>query len=384
MKKYLYILLVLFLGCADFSSSPEQLPTINLDLHFNPGQPVPKSSQNSSNDVLNKTQGSAIATVLLLNCNGSDSTTAFDYSVYANHAYLHNVKRFYQESDQKRGLTFEGDAYAQVYNADELNPKKDFYISAQINLFSSVSDYEVFILHKMTYNGGYAFGLFQNRLFFRAIVDGSTYQVEGRTVLDSETWYKVGAAFVNDSLRIFVNDRQENALHVPGSIATSYGELVIGAASYTTADYGQFFYGQMDDIQIRQTLEFYDFDIVRVAVADLSAFVNLDSLYNSPVYTNYYRKFEEAMHNTEDRVLSWNVLRTIWNEYFLLISDNALEIKNGYAEGTVYGVEGLNFINVAALIGDKVIYFGNSVFVGRKDVSQTLTIEMWQTFYEEP
>ena len=384
MKKYLYILLVLFLGCADFSSSPEQLPTINLDLHFNPGQPVPKSSQNSSNDVLNKTQGSAITTVLLLNCNGSDSTKAFDSSIYANDAYLYNVKRFYQESDQKRGLTFEGDAHAQVYNADELNPQKDFYISAQINLFSSVSDYEVFILHKMTYNGGYAFGLFQNRLFFRAIIDGSTYQVEGRTVLDNETWYKVGAAFVNDSLRIFVNDKQENALHVPGTISTSYGELIIGAASYTTADYGQFFYGQMDDIQIKQTFDFYDFDLIRAAVFDLSNFANVDSFHNSVVYNNFDRKYYDIIYHGDQQVLSWNILQSLWNEFFLIVADQSLEIKNGYAEGAVNGVEGLNFVLVAAIQGERVLFFGYKVVAARKDVTQPFTIEMWQTFYEEP
>ena len=114
---------------------------------------------------------------------------------------------------------------------------------------------------------------------------------------------------------------------------------------------------------------------VRVMVLDLSKY----NTWQQFIATPEGQQFHSIKNSTFQQTKSWAEWEGFYRNYLNVVSNQALEIKNGYASGTVTGVIGLNRIILGFLDGDVIWYSGEADAVGGEESvpEVNVTVEAW-------
>jgi hypothetical protein len=369
-----------FLACQ--SAITESDPANLLRLSF---KQVPRPSRPTLFDAVGKTglaKTNRMVTdqVALLHCNEDSGRYVYDATLYGNDAYLYNVNRIDSSATTtlKKALDFQQNlSYATLESTGELNGTNGFNIEFYFYIKSPYSEREMRLLDRHDPNGGYTIGLMNGHLFLRVKQTGTVLTATGRSTLATRRWYKLQAYYGSNRFGLLLDGNAEAESEISGAISTSTRQTVIGAG---WSDYyvSYPFWGRMDEISISTTVEYEDFDDIRVAVFNLSNYVNGDSLYRSH---DWYEYQAAAYHFFSDstKVPTWTAWKSLWTEYFDLASESVLTVKNGFAEGQVRGVEGLNMIAIAAIQKNEITFlgFGFAAIVNGKQVTDA-DMEIWK------
>ncbi|MBN1893530.1 PEGA domain-containing protein [bacterium] len=114
---------------------------------------------------------------------------------------------------------------------------------------------------------------------------------------------------------------------------------------------------------------------VRVMVLDLSRYQTWQAFIATPEG----QEFHSIKHGSFETTKTWAEWEGFYNNYMRVVSNQTLEIKNGYASGTVTGVIGLNRIVLGFLDGDVIWYSGEADAVGGEESvpEVQVTVEAW-------
>jgi len=374
----------ILLNCGKLLENPPSASMINIDLKFHNeslnSRTNPRGVNSGTVPPLRLAKSARIieAQVLFLHCDGENDSLAVDASGYGNHARLYNVKHVERNpAANDQALSFSGASYAIVDSKPELAGTLGFHISLDIFLDDTAFG-EMVLVDKHDYNGGYSLALLDGRLRLRVFNAGVDIRLLGRTRIEPKTWYSVSAAFNEEQLVLQVNGTEEASKSFTGPIAMSYAPVILGKSVADTIRTRDSFIGQMDEISIKTKTEYADFDEIRIAVMDVSRSEKPDSLEGSEVhffgdYENEKWKFLEL-----NRTPAWQNFRQLWTLFFPIITDQRLVVKNGYAEGVVNGVDGLNLISVGAIKNDVLIYYGEGFVDAHSDEMTTKEIQMYK------
>lgn len=389
-KTLLFLLLIVFstffLSCAKLLENPRSGAAINIELKFHNESLNSRTNPGVSNSGtapplrLAKSARIIEAQVLALHCDGENDSLAVDASGYGNHARLYNVKHVERNpAENDQALLFSGASYAIVNSKPELAGTLGFQISLDIFLDDTAFG-EMVLIDKHDYNGGYSLALLDGRLRLRVFNAGVDIRLLGRTRIEPKTWYSVSAAFNEEQLVLQVNGAEEASKSFTGPIPTSYAPVILGKSVADTIRTSDSFIGRMDEISIRTRTEYVDFDEIRIAVMDVSKAETPDSLEGSE--THFFADYESEKWKFLElnRTPAWQNFRQIWASFFPIISDQKLVVKNGYAEGTVNGVDGLNLISVGAIKNNVLIYYGEGFVDAHSDKITTTEIQMYQMY----
>ena len=117
------------------------------------------------------------------------------------------------------------------------------------------------------------------------------------------------------------------------------------------------FWGRMDEISISTTVEYEDFDAIRVVVFNINEFASSDSFYRSESWRKYQTSYHELLVDST-RVPTWEGWKQLWTAHFDIASETVLTLDGGFARGTVRGVEGLNMIAIGGVQKNQLSYYG--------------------------
>ena len=373
MIRSVYIIFIVFIGfllaCQRNSFNPQQNSQIDLSFKFN-NEPFPVEQKPGS---LSKQSQIVKAKVLSLNCDGASPDTANDASSYSNIAFLTNLTR--EESTTGKSLSFNGtSSYAHVSNSVELDGIYGFTISADIK-FSGISSSFQTIIEKTGIAGGYLLGVRSGNLYLYVNEGVTSIELKGNVRINPDQWMNVKAGFDGENLFIIVNNEPDVSQTFSGTIPKNYSDLYIGAMRSATS-MTDFFIGQMDNILLETRIDYIDLDVIRVSVIDVSVFDTADSLYTSNKYEGFYS--ERITFWKRNRQITWTGLTDLYQAFFPIISQQNLVIKDGFAEGVITGVEGLNMITVAAIKDEIVTYYGDGVIFIHRDKIEKVEITMYQ------
>ncbi len=384
-KIFLFLAVVLFsaliINCNKLLENPRSGAAINISLKFYNEKASPSANPASSNlrpaspTHLAKSTGVIEAQVLSLHCDGKNDSLAVDASGYGNHAHLVQVERL--PSPNGQALFFSGSSFAIVNSKPELAGTLGFQITLNIYIDDSALG-EITLLDKHDYNGGYKLSLLDGRLRLSVFSAGTELPLLGRTVIEPGIWITIDAAFDGEQLVLRVNGTEEANRSFAGPIPFSYAPIIFAKSVADTIRTSDSFIGQMDEISIKTRTAYADFDEIRIAIMDASKSETTDS----PDEPNFFADYENAKWQLLEKMRNpgWQVFKQFWILFFPIITDQKLVVKNGYAEGTVNGVDGLNLIAVGAIKNDVLTYYGEGFVDAHSEKITTTEIQMYQMY----
>jgi hypothetical protein len=374
MIKRFYIFVLLLLGmsiaCQKHSIPPQNTPQIDLQFKFQ-NEPFPYDQKPGS---LSKENEVVKATVLSLNFEEVSLDTAFDASVYANNTFLENISK--GESGTGKSLIFHGSSsYANVPDDPELDGAHGFIITADVK-FNEISSTFQTIMAKSGLIGGYVLGV-QSGNFYLYVNDvRENIILKGNARILPDQWMQIRAGFDGEKLFLAVNGEPDNSMAFTGTIPKNNNDLLIGASPAATVGMKDYFFGEMDNIKLETWTDYIDLDVIRVSVYDVSVFKNADSLYSSAKFDDFYS--EKNIYWERSRLITWTTLTDLYQSFFPIVSQQNLIIIDGYAEGVITGVEGLNVISVAAIKDEVVTYYGEGIIYIHRDRIDKVELTMYK------
>jgi hypothetical protein len=370
--------IVIIFGCDNHSTAPKG--DVNFALEFKmvkePPSPSlfdPRPGNQHEGRALLKASRLVEDRVLTLHCDDDTSSEiAVDASAYNNNALLRNTSIV--ASPNKSALAFNGNgSFAVVPHSPELNGVKGSSISAMIYPMDTIARTEQVLFSKHDLFGGYTVGLVQGRLFCRYQHITQGQQLTGNVTLTTNEWHTI-RILLGEGILISVDGKPDTS--ATDSLASSSADLIIGAEQ-NSLNYANFFYGYLDDIFIDTRTEYADLDLIRIAVIDLSNFDDIEKVMNSDLWRQYEHAWQDFYSDTS-AVMTWENWTGIWGSYFPIISDQSLSINQGMAEGTVQGVEGLNYLLVGGVYQNKMIYEGFGYGIGKSGETTNAEIYLFQ------
>ena len=353
---------------------------IRLDLKQvpQPSRPTLFSPQNSGR--LAKISRMVTEQVLLLHCDEDSGNDVRDGSRYGNNAYLYNVRRVDSSAATtlKKSLDFQRvNSYVMLQAHDEMNATYGFTIRLYFYIKEPFLEVEQRLLDRHDANGGYTIGLLGSRLFLRVKQSGKVTQVDGTTSLTANRWYKLEAYFSSGKLGLKIDDKPDHEIDFAGPITASARQTLLGAG---WSDYyiAYQFWGRLDEISISTTVEYEDFDAIRVVVFNVNKFASSDSFYRSEAWRNYQSLIHHLVEDST-QIPTWDGWKRLWTVHFDIASETTLSFDGGFARGTVRGVEGLNMIAIGGIQKSQLGYFGfgfASVVQGRQVTDAEM--EIWK------
>jgi len=373
-------LLLLSLHCEFEGVQSKGMPQIRLSLKLvdRPSSPVPIDGVNQAH--LDKSSGVITDQVVLLHCDEDSGDQALDATPYGNHARLYNVKRTDSSATPllKKALDFQpSNSYALLPSVAELNATLGFEIDFYFYIKEPFSLGEQRLLDRMDAKGGYTIGLIRGHVFLRVRQGGTVSEVMGGTVLTSKKWYQLRAYFGAEKISLTLDGTPEAEKAITGTLASSSRQTLLGCG-WSESGITSFFWGRMDEIRITATVEYESFDAIRVLVFDLSNYSSREEFSYSEDHTRYHIAFDKMLSDTT-KTPSWTIWKTLLTDWLHLASESVLTVRNGFAEGTIYGVTGLNYIAVGAIQKNELTYLGYTALELWNDRSVTdVEIEIWK------
>lgn len=381
-------------GCTQPTGNDQAGPTFRIHLRY--GAPSEKAGLPGDGGApqyrLAKASSPVEDQVLLLNCDDQNLIVATDESGYYNDFTLNNIT--YEASanaDLKYAMSFNGrNGYAISKNygsqGDELNGTLGLKLSFRmvLNATGDLPEQRIFDRHDEL--GGYTVGLYTAagtadylpRLYFRIRQNGIDTRVDGKTVLISGQEYRVTVEYDQSHLNLILNDALEATVAATGEVSPSLRPTLIGAG-WNGDVAGFYFRGKLDQISLTTKVEYIDLSRLTIAVINLSEYATSSEFWESDAYYHYHLA-EEEMYFPESATLpTWNDYVKLWTEHFELVSNQELSTKGAFAEGTIRGVEGLNWIKVAGILDGVMAYRGDE-FVA---VSGAGTTDVWINIFQE-
>lgn len=378
-----FVFLFIIVGCIKKPSGPEEGVSFLLSFKFvdQPQESLLSLASDSDLDkypVLTKPNRLVIEDVLIFHFDENSDTVAHDATPYRHEGAI--VGAEWIESPSGSALNFNGESqYVMVENESALNPTHSLELAAKFNLSNHTQPGEQAIIDKFDGIGfqdrGYTLGVLDGALFSRVAQDRQVVQVTDTLQLRNNQWYSAVGLYDGSQLRLLLDDQERAAKEMTGLLSYSDVPLVIGAGSaIEPTDFNRYFSGMIDEVRIRTGIEYEDFDIIRVAVVDLSEFERLEDFYDSQLLHDFYHEWLNFHRIVEEP--SWEDLKQLWGNFFKIASDQPLQLKGAFAEGTVIGVEGLNGIEVAAMRNGRIVYRGTEVALGKKGITTSVEISL--------
>src|SRR4030042_3619454 len=115
---------------------------------------------------------------------------------------------------------------------------------------------------------------------------------------------------------------------------------------------------------------------VRILVMDLSKYQTWEQF----IASSESQTINSIKNSTFQKTKTWAEWEGFYRNYLTVVSNQNLEIKTGYATGTVTGVVGLNWIVLGFLDGDVIWYSGEAHPVGGEGAhahSVYVPVEAW-------
>jgi len=387
------ILLALALaGCGEQPGQPGLDTTIRLNLRFLPPgvrSAFPETGEEMAG--LGKSARLVEDQVLLLHCDDENLAKATDASLYRNDFQLFSIEYANSENAAfKKALVFNGDnsyglSTAYDSKAGVLNGTHGFSFSCRLQMTSTGMMGEKRIFDRHSPLGGYTIGIItppitspisSPRLFLKIKQKGAETILTSKSVLNSGTWYKVGASYNQSRLAISFNDKIDTTLAHSGLVSPSSRPTVLGAG-WNGDIIGYAFDGLLDEISLTTTVDYYDFEQIRVAVVDLSDYDNVNDFY-----LRKGMEMSDSLYHMEESSVgapSWEAYGQVFRDVGLKVVYNQnLGLDKGFATGTIRGVEGGNMIFVGAIQDGAVIYSGGGFVwtTGDADAIADVVIEL--------
>ena len=373
-------------------NAPSGFVTFDLDLEFHNQPPHSQSGKAGPVPDLFKTNKIIEDQVLLLPFEKGFGDTAYDQSIYQNHAELVNVV-WYGDNQNKYVNISESGSYLRIYSNPVLNGTHGIKISARIYMsYDITTSRDRIIIDKHNINGGYTLGVGQDgRPFFRIRQNLQMTELISDSVLTADKWYTIRAGFSANPASLTIHEKTDSS-GVSGLLPFTYAPLIIGAENLAGL-YTNNFYGLIDDVSITTSVDYVDFDLIRVAVIDANQLINRDSLRTVDVsnlwefhrfdfWLDYTSDRDSILYNyTGDKPPNWTDMRQVWDEYFKVLNEQNLVIKGGFAEGTLNGIEGLNLLMVGALRNGILLYYGEGFVIGINDKNTSAHIDLYPPEY---
>ncbi|MBN2411257.1 hypothetical protein JXQ31_06150 [candidate division KSB1 bacterium] len=374
-------------------NAPSGYVTFDLDLKFHERAPQSKNSNTVNVPNLGKTNKIIEDQVLMLPFESGFGDTAYDKSIYENNALLVNVQ-WITFGTNKAIVISESNSYARVNSNPVLNGTHGIKMAAKVYMFESLLRQDRIVIDKHDVTGGYTLGVGQDgRPFFRIRQNLQTTEVISDSILQNNKWYTIRAGFSPNPAVLSVYEKTDTT-GVTGYLPVTYNPLLIGAENNLAGSHINNFNGLIDSVSIRTTVEYEDFDFIRVAIIDGNQLINKDSLrtidvanigeffYRFDFWRHYRSDLDSVLYgHIGDKPPTWTGLRGVWDEYFKVLSEQNLILKGGYAEGTLNGVVGLNLLTVAALRNGYVLYYGEGFVLGVKDINTKAHIDLYSPEY---
>ncbi len=390
---YISFLILLYSGCMKKPNAPSEYVGFDLDLEFHDRSPHSENPGAKTVPNLFKTNKIIEDQVLMLPFESGFGDTAYDRSIYENNALLVNVQ-WITFGTNKAIVISESNSYGRVNSNPVLNGTHGIKIAAKIYMFNSVLRQDRIVIDKHDVTGGYTLGVLQDgRPFFRIIQNLQTTEVISDSILEINKWYTIRAGFTPNPAVLSVYEKTDTT-GVTGLLPVTYNPLLIGAENNLAGSHINNFNGLIDSVSIKTTVDYEDFDFIRVAVIDGNQLINRDSLraidpanigeffYRFDFWRHYRTDLDSVLYRpTAAAPPTWAGLRGVWDEYFKVLSEQNLVLKGGYAEGTLNGIVGLNLLTVAALRNGYVIYYGEGFVLGVKDINTKAHIDLYSPEY---
>ncbi len=377
-----FAFLLLASGCQKQPSAPEEGIHLNLELKLTKQPSGPTLFDPTAKDVgngLRKAGRLVEAQVLMLHFDSDSGTVAVDASEYANNASLVNVQRV--SSPNKSALSFNGDgSHAIINHSPELNGTKGLAVQAMVYPSGSIRTQEQILLAKHDVLDGWVVGIVSDRLFCRIRNRGIAQELIGKTILEPNSWHSFNVV-VGNAMTLIVDGKQDTSISTVEPPPNSVAQLVLGAGSPSIGIFASYFSGYLDEISIQTVTEYEDFDFLRVMVMDLSAYKSPEQIYGTELWYQYESAWRDFTIDTT-KTPSWEDWKRIWTSFFTVVSDQVLSIQGGFAVGTIQGVEGLNFLLVAGMRENKVIYYGFGAAVAKRDEPNTAEVQIWPAVWD--
>jgi hypothetical protein len=374
------VLLLIVVSC---QHNPLQTPNMHLiRLTLKPGQRPAELAAvaPTSPPALAKMNELVAAQVVLLHCDEDSGYQAVDASAYGNSASLANVARTDSSATPtlKKALDFQlRNSYALLPTVGELNATYGFTIEFYFYLKPPFSIREQCLLDRLDSNGGYRIGLKDGHVYLSVNQLGKVQTIVGGSTLAAQTWYHLKAYFEAEKIGVQLNDKTDAESGFVGTITSSSRQTLLGAG-YSGTSLSLQFWGRMDEISITTKVEYEDFDAIRVMVFDLNTFDSMEAFSYSTEHQAYHLALTRMLEDSA-YVPTWALWKSILTDYFDLASESVLVPKGGFAEGTVQGVSGINYVVIGALKKNELAFIGYSVIVVFDDRQLTdAEIEIWQ------
>ncbi len=111
---------------------------------------------------------------------------------------------------------------------------------------------------------------------------------------------------------------------------------------------------------VTKSMKLSSSDLARVMVADLSRYDDENVLLESTVYQDYI----ESRFSVIDRLFLWSEWEKLIGDRFTIVTNQTLEIRDGFVEGTVPGVVGFNRVFIAIIQNNRIVYTGEGNVIG--------------------
>ncbi len=340
---------------------------------FNPVQPTTAHLARSSRLVTDQ--------VLLLHCDDESLYVGRDATRYGNDFELFEVRSDSSATPAlKKAFAFNGDNSYGISRyfgggASVLHGTHGVEISFYMYMDNAEAYYEQRLFDCHDNLGGYTIGTNYGHLFFSVHQNGMTVLVSGTTRLLPMTWYRVAARFDQTNLTLQLNGTAEGSTPITGPITASRRAVVLGAG-WNGDMIGYGFAGRLDEISVRTTVDYVDFDLIRLAVIDLSAYETQNAFYGSAAWQAYWAELETVLANPT-HIPTWDAYMGLWSRHFDVLSEQNLTLSGAFAQGTIRGVEGMNLLAVVGVEKGVITYTGQG-FVRVLGAAVTdAHLEMW-------
>ncbi len=364
----LWALLLSIFACRLAPTEAEKSPQIRLSIHVADQRPEAALRSTAASDPLAKAAAMVSDQVVLLHCDEDSGEQLIDASGYGNHAVLYNISRIDSSANPtlRKALDFaRSGSYAVLRSVGELNATHGLTVDLHFYLKEPYSELEQRLVDRMDTLGGYAVAIVNGRVVLRVNQSGKIMTIAGRSTPASGTWHRLQAFVQPDSEKygLRLNGRVEAEEPFTGVISSCSRQMLLGAG-YSGTSIAYPFWGRMDEISITTQVEYIDFDALRVMVFDISNYASLKDFSSSTEHYQYHMAFESMISDSEPAP-TWEIWKAILADAFdRPASETILTVPEGgaFAEGTVRGVTGLNYIVIGAVQRNQLTYVGYSAF----------------------
>ncbi len=408
MSKYtgiifsILILIIIGIGCVKSPNTPvASKPELALELEFHNapfGASLDGNTVQATGSMLNKANAIIELPVVVLNFDENIGETAHDESGFENNAYLTNTEWDVSSDGDKvrRTVALSGlNSYGQIYDYYyQLSGVYGVSVDVVLNVFDSQLAHQI-IVDKIDYKGdGYRMGLIDRVPYFEISKDNVATRITSNSALNPNQWYSLRGQFSPSPPYLQITNAVDTTFTFESdriNLNVSSSNLTIGAGTTGSFGVGNYLNGYIDELVIKTSMQYEEFDLVRVGVLDANIMVESDTIknltseelsshfYENEIWQDVYSRMDRIFYSSDTTAaLNWGNIRELWDQFYSTISEQNLAISNGFAEGTVNGVPGLNILSVGAMRGDRMVYYGYGFVYAFSDRSTNAYIHMWQ------